>query len=126
MLESMHNHFRALLASRREALAAEIHAKLEDARAQHVSADAATTVDGGDVATLANARNIDLAEAARDNREMAQLDAALARLDAGRFGTCIDCGREIPLARLLAYPPAARCTACQQAHESSATGIERD
>jgi len=119
MLESMHHHFRAQLKSRREALEKEIQAKLEDVRGLH----AANAVDGGDLATLANERNIDLAETARDNREMAELDAALARLDAGRFGVCSDCGAEIPLARLLAYPPAARCAACQQAHESSTSGI---
>lgn len=39
--------------------------------------------------------------------------AALARIDAGRYGQCVDCGQQIPEARLDARPEAARCVNCQ-------------
>ena len=56
-----------------------------------------------------------LAEAADSRREEAL--AALARLDAGTYGKCIDCGQDIPEERLLFRPEAARCLKDQQAHE---------
>lgn len=45
---------------------------------------------------------------------VAEIDTALAKLDNGTYGTCEDCGRRIPLARLRAIPWASRCVACQE------------
>lgn len=39
---------------------------------------------------------------------------ALARLDAGTYGTCVQCGETLSEERLEARPEAARCVACQQ------------
>ena len=43
---------------------------------------------------------------------------ALARLDAGTYGRCVDCGRELPDERLEARPEAERCVDCQQRVEA--------
>ena len=59
-------------------------------------------------------------EFALNERETAELDAiaqALARLDAGSFGACTDCGTPIAAERLRATPQAARCMACQEKAE---------
>ncbi len=48
-------------------------------------------------------------DAARQRIE--QVDAALARLDAGTYGTCAVGGEPIPAARLAAVPWAATCVA---------------
>jgi RNA polymerase-binding transcription factor DksA len=42
------------------------------------------------------------------------IDAALARLDAGGYGLCVECQREIATRRLLAVPFAVRCEACEE------------
>jgi DnaK suppressor protein len=42
---------------------------------------------------------------------------ALDQADRGRYGTCVDCGEEIPLMRLRAKPEAIRCVHCQEKHE---------
>ena len=42
------------------------------------------------------------------------VDAALARLDAGTYGTCITCGKPISPERLEALPAAAHCIDCQK------------
>ena len=39
--------------------------------------------------------------------------AALARIDDGSYGRCVDCGSEIPEPRLEARPATARCVPCQ-------------
>ncbi|GAA5040992.1 DnaK suppressor protein [Thermocatellispora tengchongensis] len=38
---------------------------------------------------------------------------ALARLDEGRYGRCVDCDKPVPEGRLEARPEAARCVQCQ-------------
>ena len=49
----------------------------------------------------------------RQAREkLAQVEAAIERLDAGTYGTCTVCGRPIAAARLEARPSATRCVEC--------------
>jgi RNA polymerase-binding protein DksA len=45
---------------------------------------------------------------------LAQINEALARLDAGTYGTCANCGKKIPQARLEARPFAIYDIACQE------------
>jgi DnaK suppressor protein len=43
---------------------------------------------------------------------------ALGRLDAGTYGRCVECGKELPDERLEARPEAERCVDCQQRAEA--------
>ena len=52
---------------------------------------------------------------AQAEADVAALDVALAQLDAGTYGQCVGCGREIPAERLAAHPTADRCLGCAQA-----------
>jgi RNA polymerase-binding transcription factor DksA len=45
------------------------------------------------------------------------IEDALDRLDAGEYGFCLDCGKEIPARRLEALPFAVRCRPCEDANE---------
>jgi DnaK suppressor protein len=49
---------------------------------------------------------------ASGRRELAEIDRALARLEAGDYGLCETCGEAIPAARLRAKPAATTCTGC--------------
>ena len=60
----------------------------------------------------------DIALVSRDLHELAEVEAALARLADGTYGECMDCGQAIPGPRLTAYPTARRCVACQEIAES--------
>jgi RNA polymerase-binding transcription factor DksA len=55
-------------------------------------------------------------EAAAERR--VEVTEALARLDAGTYGTCVDCGEPIDGARLDYRPEAARCLADQEKLEA--------
>ena len=44
--------------------------------------------------------------------EIAEVDAALARIDAGTYGICTNCGKPITKARLQARPTAELCIDC--------------
>lgn len=46
-----------------------------------------------------------------------EIDEALARIDAGTYGTCAACGREIPEERLEAIPYATLCVDDKRAAE---------
>ncbi len=50
-------------------------------------------------------------------REILQIDAAIARLDAGEYGICRDCEQEIDPRRLEALPYALLCTECATRRE---------
>jgi hypothetical protein len=45
-------------------------------------------------------------------RELAEIDAALARIDGGRYGICLACGGALGLQRLRAIPEARLCVSC--------------
>lgn len=47
------------------------------------------------------------------------LNAALDRIKMGVYGICIDCGEEIDIKRLTAYPTAKRCIDCQNQHNKT-------
>jgi DnaK suppressor protein len=57
----------------------------------------------------------DLALRDRAVQHLALVDAAIARLDDGTYGTCVRCGKPIPEGRLEALPWAAHCIDCQTA-----------
>jgi DnaK suppressor protein len=50
-------------------------------------------------------------------REILQIDAAVARIDAGEYGGCRDCGQDIDPRRLAALPYALLCTECATRNE---------
>ncbi len=88
-----HDRFRALLdehradcVRQREAALAECAQSVPDPVAQRRSADLLVTIG--------------------------EIDAALARIDAGTYGRCTGCQREIPEERLELRPFAGTCVAC--------------
>jgi DnaK suppressor protein len=64
-----------------------------------------------------NARSTAVVEAAE--AQLKHVRAALARLDEGKYGRCVDCGTDLPQDRLEAKPEAARCMSCQAKAESA-------
>lgn len=53
--------------------------------------------------------------------QLAQIDAALRRMDAGEYGFCQDCGIDISAKRLEALPFALYCTDCATRRERGIT-----
>ena len=80
-----------------------------EASAEHLGRNA--ELDNGQISS---ARDLELALDDRETTEIRLVNAELARIDAGSYGLCTDCGVEIPLARLHAAPEAARCIHCQE------------
>jgi len=64
-------------------------------------------------ATLAFERQHLAALAGAARADLAEIEAALARLDDGSYGICQVCGRPISAQRLAARPAARACVGCQ-------------
>ena len=60
-----------------------------------------------------------------EQREIAQIDAALERLEAGAYGVCRDCGEQIDANRLAALPFVLDCPECASRREE-AEALERE
>lgn len=76
--------------------------------------------DGSDTASELFEREIaeGLEQGARSH--LLDVEAALKRLHAGRYGRCEDCGQPVDPERLKALPWASRCLACQRRAERAA------
>lgn len=74
---------------------------------QHMADTATETVD----------REIDYTLEASDGRLLAAIDSALARIEDGTYGTCVNCGAQIAPERLEAMPWATLCIDCKRKEE---------
>lgn len=52
-----------------------------------------------------------------DTEELSDINEALKRILDGTYGKCVDCGNDIPDARLEAMPSTLRCLDCQRQNE---------
>jgi len=107
-------HFRDLLIADRaatEGLVADLGRDVETivAARRSVSTDDEHDPEG---VTLAFERSQTEALITQASNRLAQIDAALARLDDGSYGTCEVCGKPIGVARLEARPAARTCIDC--------------
>ena len=68
-------------------------------------------------AQMATEKEIEFAIGEHELVELGAIEAALARIEAGTYGECTDCGVRIPVARLQATPEAPRCIHCQEQFE---------
>jgi len=109
---------RDLLNYRLVELRAEVHAA-QLARRESGGAGTHEVADRKDEATQQQLDGLDDLQEQRDIDELAQVESALKRLDAGTYGDCVDCGESIPLQRLRVQPAAQRCASCQLAAEQA-------
>lgn len=111
------SHFAKVLAERKQRLVEEIRRVLARSNNERYADLLTGTGDAGDTSIADLLSDVTYAEVARDAGEVRDIDAAQARIAAGTYGTCIECGRPIGKKRLEAYPTAKRCLADQQKRE---------
>jgi len=66
----------------------------------------------GDTATATHDRSMDYTLTDNETHLLGEIDAALERIDAGTYGVCTNCGRQIGEDRLEALPWATLCIDC--------------
>jgi DnaK suppressor protein len=104
------------LMDRRREIEGEVRTRIRDGRTDRSE----EVLDEGDHSDAALQHGIDFALIQMKAETLARIDAALARLDAGTYGDCFDCGDEISGKRLRALPFAVRCIACEEKKEQLA------
>ena len=105
------------LEKRRQLLLEEIRDELTRSGEQHYVDLAGRVPDLGDESVADMLSDLDAAIVDRQIIEVRTIETTLKRLSSGDYGACADCGADIPLERLRAYPTAARCISCQSVHE---------
>lgn len=71
-----------------------------------------------DQGTATFERELDMTFEENERDALDEVRAALARVEAGSYGTCSRCSEEIPPKRLEAMPTATLCIKCKEAEES--------
>jgi DnaK suppressor protein len=110
---------RRMLTERRRVLLETRDSQQDELRALHFQ-DRDPEYEEGAQVKLADDVLTTLSESAR--REVMQIDAALGRMDEGKYGRCIDCGEEIPIERLRALPFTLRCQDDEEEREQAMRG----
>ena len=107
---------RDALDNRLRELRAEVNVAVQ-AQRELTSDSAHEVTDRKDDATQRQMLDLGGVQEQRDVDEMAQVEAALQRLDDETFGDCEDCGNPIAVQRLRVQPAALCCAPCQAARE---------
>lgn len=99
---------------------AELKRMLEEERAEILEDVAAPQAHEADLADDPGIRLSEREEVetltAFQTGQLAAIDKALARIADGTYGTCEECGVEIPVERLEAMPATPYCVNCQARH----------
>ena len=114
-------HFRASLLDERR----RVEHALATLRAEHPGSlddeveEVAATSDNhlAETASATLGREIDYTLGDNAEQVLSEIDAALGRIENGTYGTCVNCGNEIPQARLEANPWASLCIDCKRRAE---------
>ncbi|MBE7323216.1 TraR/DksA C4-type zinc finger protein [Nocardioides sp. Y6] len=73
--------------------------------------------DQADVGATSFERDHELSLMLNEREMLAQVDRALARIEAGTYGVCESCQQPIGKMRVMAFPRATLCLSCKQREE---------
>ena len=109
----------ALVEERRRVEAALQNLHEENSGTLYEEAGEETAYDNhlADTATETYDRELDYTLEENSGHLLAEIDAALRRIEDGTYGTCTNCGKRIPEERLEALPWATLCIDCQRDQE---------
>lgn len=91
--------------------------ELEERYKKYQDASSGKLTDIAEIASSSSSDELEIAVAEEDARELKQIDDALARIKAGHYGVCEQCGHMIKKARLKAIPFATLCVRCKEEEE---------
>lgn len=113
-----------MLRSRRE----ELLGVLEKQFGKQLGGDVLAAIDEqieiGDRSVTILGQDVEFGVLELKRRQVREIDEALARLKAGEYGSCEDCGAEIDEERLEILPVATQCVDCKRRREAEKKQIE--
>ena len=105
-------HFRKILSTWKNDLMMEV-----DRTVTHMKDEAANPPDPNDRATLESEFSLELRTRDRERKLIRKIDEALARIEDGSYGYCLETGEEIGIKRLEARPVATLSIEAQERRE---------
>ncbi|MHB8347198.1 MAG: TraR/DksA family transcriptional regulator [Acidiferrobacterales bacterium] len=115
--------FKKQLGDRGMDLRKAIHTSLLDSDNKTYAEMAGRVLDIGEQSMVDLLADVHIITLEKEVAELADVEAAVARIASGTYGQCADCGADIAVERLRIYPTARRCTECQMRHERMATDM---
>ena len=109
--------YRRRLAREREDLLGLVTRVEQDGRL----ADEEGTQDLADKAANSYTKEFLFHQSSNERTLLQQIEEALGRIEAGRYGECLQCGGEIERKRLEAVPWARHCIPCQQSQDQGSS-----
>ena len=106
------DHFRQILSSWKRDLMEEV-----DRTVHHMKDEAANFPDPNDRATQESEFSLELRTRDRERKLIRKIDEAIARIDDGSYGYCVETGEEIGVKRLEARPVATLSVEAQERRE---------
>ena len=106
-----------MLSTRRREIQDEIQGRIRDGRTDRTT-DVRDDIEHSDADIQGD---IELSLLQMRAATLTRIDEALVRIDAGEYGFCFECSREISERRLRALPFAVRCRACEEKREQEQT-----
>jgi DnaK suppressor protein len=107
---------RSVLEARRHELTQQLREQMRGVRAAAEDRGGPNAEDLSEEDTQAD---IDLALMQMASETLRAIDAALLRLEQGKYGNCAACGHPIAQGRLRAMPFAVRCKECEETREET-------
>lgn len=111
------NEFELLLRAERDTVLADIRERLHASGEQNRMALLNHLETVGDWVEADLLNDTDIAMLSHELVRLRDIDGALARVKAGSYGVCMDCGEPIPAGRLSVLPTAQCCVRCQSTYE---------
>jgi DnaK suppressor protein len=113
MTTTRHSELREMLNYRRRVMQETVQSRIRDVRSDRAK-DVIDEIEHSDEDSHGD---IAFAVLQMQTETLTRIDAALVRLDAGEYGSCVSCSADISETRLRALPFAVRCTACEERRE---------
>ena len=114
--------FKSQLVEIRTRLTREVTAAEEALRQDVFAPGDITTVPTHPADNDVEGLDAEIAIAQNEELLLEQVESALKRIEAGKFGLCDDCGRAIGKERLQAIPYTPRCIDCAAGHQDPVEG----
>jgi DnaK suppressor protein len=114
---SRHRQLEAMLNDRRLELVNQVQDRKREARADNFKER--EVLDEGESAEADVQEEIEFALMEMKAETLNKIMFALQRLEQGSYGSCLECGEDIPESRLRALPFAVRCRSCEEGCETA-------
>jgi RNA polymerase-binding transcription factor len=117
MTDERYTRLKQMLVDHRRRLQRSLSVRLNEVRAHNHDDKVVEALDAAEASASDLEQDFGIALAEMAAQALRHVDQALARLESGGYGSCVDCNEKISHERLTALPFALRCRVCEELRE---------